>query len=302
MDRKRVLTWAVALGLAGASSAVARAGTISATTPVDFTGKVATDFATTNPGSLSLSNVVSVPGQSPSDVYQAPWIAQSGWTNGWVMKGEDFHYDKATDTMYVGVGFYSVAGNATGNGTPGVPDPRQAAVGGTDEAHLGGMKSITVAFAPAAPGETTGPTATPVIVAGVPQDKTKAGTGVDGFTVSKYAAGGGGIETSYGTALAANTGTLAFDPSKAHPDFEFTIKNFSKIAGLNGTNGFWVETYAGSPTDVIAGEGHLAWTKIPAIPAGQIIPEPTTLAAWALLVGGAGWALRRSRRRADHQA
>jgi hypothetical protein len=291
MDRRRVLTWAVALGLAGACGTVARAGAIAA--PVTFTGNVAADFS-----GGPANGVVSVPGEQPTDVAQASWITQSGWTNGWVMKGMDFKYNAATDTMYVGVQFYSIAGNSSGNGTPGVPDPRQTAAGGVDEAHLGGQKSITVAFSPDVKSGNTNVAGTPVIVAGVPQDKSAAGTGIDGFTVSKYSANGG-IETSYGSQLTGNTGTLAFDPSKAHPDFEFSITNFSKIAGsLTGPNGFWVQAYAGSPEDVIAGEGHIGATHI-LVPGNQSIPEPTTVLGWALLAGGAGWQLRRSRRQAN---
>jgi hypothetical protein len=293
MDRRRVLTWAVALGLAGAFGTVARAGALSSSTPITFTGNVAADFS-----GGPANGVVSVAGEQPTDVAQAAWITQSGWINGWVMKGMDFKYDSATDTMYVGVQFYSIAGNADGNGTPGIPDPRLTAAGGLDEAHLGGQKSITVAFSPDVKSGNNNVAGTPVIVAGVPQDKAAAGTGIDGFTVSKYSANGG-IETSYGAQLPGNTGALAFDPSAAHPDFEFTITNFSKIAGgLTGPNGFWVQAYAGSPEDVVAGEGHIGATHV-LVPGNQSIPEPTTVLVWAMLAGGAGWQLRRSRRQAN---
>ena len=99
-----------------------------------------------------------------------------------------------------------------------------------------------------------------MVVAGVPADKTTAGTwALDGFNVASFKAQSIGaqtigIENSYGATLTNNLGTLAFDPSAAHPGFEFTISNFSKIPGLNPANGFWVELYAGSTSDVIAGE------------------------------------------------
>ena len=79
----------------------------------------------------------------------------------------------------------------------------------------------------------------PVIVAGVPGNKSQAGTGLDGFTVAKYApAGGAGgrnhdLVTSFGKTLTSGMGNLAFDPSAAHPGFEFTITNFSKLLGAN---------------------------------------------------------------------
>ena len=90
-----------------------------------------------------------------------------------------------------------------------------------------------------------------------------------------------------------NTGNLAFDPSPAHPQLEFTIKNFNQI--INPANGFWIEGFAGSSQDRYVGQTNLGWIKIPTL-AAQNIPEPTTWLAWALLSGTAAWRLRRSNR------
>jgi len=87
---------------------------------------------------------------------------------------------------------------------------------------------------------------------------------------------------------------LAYDPTAAHPQLEFTIKNFSQIPGLDPSNGFWIEMYAGSAVDSV-GEAGLAWTKVP-VTAAQVIPnnnpEPTTWLAWTLVIGAAACRFR----------
>src|SRR5262249_10894114 len=137
----------------------------------------------------------------------------------------------------------------------------------------------------------------PVVIAGVPADKSKIGSGTtDGFTVSQYAAGAG-LQYSFGKQLPQFTGALAFDPSAAHPQVEFTIPNFSKIPGLNAQNGYWLSLYDGSAQDIVAGEAGTGWVKVPQ-PQGQQIPEPATWLGWTVLVGASSWQLLRQSRRA----
>ena len=83
---------------------------------------------------------------------------------------------------------------------------------------------------------------------------------------------------------------LAYDPTAAHPQLEFTIKNFSQIPGLDPSNGLWIEMHGGSAVDSV-GEAGLAWTKVP-ITAAQNIPEPTTWLAWTLVAGAAAYRFR----------
>jgi hypothetical protein len=137
----------------------------------------------------------------------------------------------------------------------------------------------------------------PLVVAGVPADKTAVGAGTDGFTVSQYDPTriNSGLAYQFGQKLPQFTGNLAFSPSPSHPQLEFTITNFSKIPGLDPTKGFWISAYAGSSLDGVAGEAYLSWTKIPAN-AEQNIPEPTTWLAWTLLSGAAAWRFRRRNR------
>ena len=164
MDRRRVAKWAAALAFGGAFGSNAQAGAVT------LTGNVGTDFPDGHPG----IGVGVVAGQQPYQVAQAPWITQSGWVNGWVIKDVQLNYNKATDTMQVGVAFYSIAGDPSGN--PTGSDPRVAAAGGSAPANLGGRDSITVEFA--APSTTNGNApGAPVIVAGVPENKSSSSHG-----------------------------------------------------------------------------------------------------------------------------
>jgi hypothetical protein len=255
--------------------------------PIHFTGNVASDFNPSTNSTVSITPVSS----NPLNIGQSDWITNRGWVSGWSIQDIRTSYDATTDTLSVGVntfknaqGQYAPFGQANGDpsGTPTSYDP----------AHLGGDKSIALAFAPVNPTNATSP-GTPVMIAGVPADKTTAGTGIDGFTVSQYDASraSAGLAYSFGKSLPQNMGNLAYDPSPAHPQLEFTISNFSKIPGLDPKNGYWFSGYAGSSLDGVAGEAYLTWSKIPAA-AEQNIPEPTTLLAWTLAAAAATWRFR----------
>lgn len=209
MVPRRLSPWTAALlVLVGLSTPAAHAA------PINNTGFVTQDFnPATNP-SVTVTPVSS----SPLNIGQSQWITNNGWVSGWSIQDIRTYYDSSTDTMYVGVntfanknGQYAPFGQANGDPS-GSPTPY-------DPAHLGGDKSIAVAFAPVSATSPTSP-GTPVIVAGVPADKTVAGTGTDGFTVSSYnatTAANGGLAYSFGKTLPQFTGNLAADPSSASP-------------------------------------------------------------------------------------
>ena len=289
MVPRRLSPWTVALlVVVGINAPAALAA------PINFTGYVASDFnPATNP------NVVVTPVSSnPLNIGQQPWETANGWVSGWSIQDIRTYYDSSTDTMYVGIntfanpkGQYAPFGQANGDptGTPTSYDP----------AHLGGDKSIALAFAPVSASNPSSP-GTPVVVAGIPADKSLVGKGTDGFTVSNYnaaSANAGGLGYAFGSQLPQYTGNLAYDPSPSHPQLEFTITNFSKIPGLNPNNGFWISMYAGSAVDGV-GEAGLTWTKLPAS-AEQNIPEPATWLAWSVASGLAAWRYRRRRNRAQ---
>jgi hypothetical protein len=218
-----------------------------------------------------------------------------GTITGWAVHDLRLGYDPSAGTMAVGVNSYGIAGDADGNGNPGTVDPKDPNfVHGQDLPQMGGNKSITVAFAANNPTHPNLPGSV-IFVAGVPADKTTAGAGIDGFNVASYAHNGGGIENNYGATLTGHVGALAFDPSSAHPGFEFTIPNFATIAGLNPTQGYWIKLYSGSADDGSVGEESSAWTHVPTL-AAEAIPEPATWLAWTLLGGAGAWRLRRNQR------
>jgi hypothetical protein len=275
MVPRRLFLWTVALlvlfGLR--SSAVSAA-------PISFTGYVAQDEnPATNP------NVTVTPVSSnPLNIGQSQWITDRGWISGWSIQDIRTYYDPTSDVLSVGVntfrnasGKYAPFGQANGDPT-GTPT-------GYDPAHLGGDKSIALAIAPVSLTNPKEP-GTPLVIAGVPADKSTVGTGIDGYTVSKYdsARAVAGLAYAFGQTQPQLMGNMAFDPTSAHPQLEFTIKNFSKIPGLDPKSGFWISAYAGSSLDGVAGEAFLSWSKIPA-DAAQNIPEPTTWLAWALASG-----------------
>lgn len=285
MVRRNALIWTLAtLALLGARTVMAD--------PITFTGNVATDF---NPATNSGVQVIQGDPDPLNRIYQLPQMTAAGIINGYAIKDMRLDYDSKSDTLYVGLNTYSIAGTAVGNGGAAMDALLQKA-GGQDPAHIGGQKSITVGFA----GLNLNNLSTPgslVAVAGVPADKSIGGTGIDGFTVAAAKAGAPSLESAYGTILKNNMGNLAFDPSAAHPNFEFTIKNFSKISSqLDPTKGFWVQAYAGSPNDNPIGEEGIGFVHVPAF-APQNIPEPTTWLAWSLVAGAA--AAVRLRRRAS---
>jgi hypothetical protein len=314
MVRHSVFRWPMAflaLGWAWPAAAdsitTATAPTGTAVSPLFVTGNAETDLPSTS------SSVTTVPGQAMNDVAQPQWMTQAGLINGYVMKDIRLSYDAKTDTLAVGVNFYGIAGDTDGSPNGGT-NPLTTAAGGSNPPHIGGDKSISIGFAPVT---AAGASADPIVVAGVPASKANSPAGsLDGFnvaTVNDPAYKVSGLAQAYGTTLTNNLGALAYDPTQAHPDFEFTIKNFSKIPGLNAlTNGFYISAYAGTGTTIIVGKSAIANTLVgsplnqpqnlqnppppitpPAPPHSILTPEPTTILAWGLVAGGAGWRFRR---------
>lgn len=303
----------VNLGVAlacGASAQAASVGTGTAASSLFATGNVETDMpSTTNSG------ITVVQGHPYTYTAEPDWMTKNGLINGYAMKDIRLSYDRSTDTLSVGVNFFGVAGN-----TDGSPDGQTNAMTlqqhGSNPANYGADKSMTIAFTPVT---AAGVAANPVIVAGVPAVKANGGTTTaDKFTVAAYQASTGGLTHSYGQTLTANVGSMAYNPSSAHPDMEFTIKNFSKIPGLNAlTNGFYLSAYSGSQQTAIVGKSDIANTYVkpfadsqqpqlpgPGLPPINIprvdpprVPEPATVLAWGLVAGGAAWRVRRARNR-----
>ena len=299
-------SFSLALAWSGAAHAEAIVPSGTQVSPLFVTGNVEQDLPS------SSSSVTVIPGHPFNYTAQPQWMTDAGLVNGYAMKDIRLSYDKTSDILAVGVNFYGVAGNTDGS-ADGKTNPMTIKTNGSNPAHLGADKSITVALTPNTPAGAAG---TPLIVAGVPSVKTNIEGTNDHFTVAAYQASPSGLTHSYGQTLTANVGNLAYDPSSAHPGFEFTIKNFSKIPGLNAlTNGFYLSAYAGSEQTIIIGKSDIANTFVapqtsslqnlnppptytpptvtPMIPPTVQTPEPTTVLAWGLIISGAAWRFRR---------
>jgi hypothetical protein len=292
MVGRKVLRWSlIAVTFFGARTGAAG--------PISLTGNVANDFnPQTNPGVVVITDADHQnPAILESAITQPAYMTQSGLISGMDLKDIRLDYDASTDTMYVGVNTWGVAGNVDGNGTPGTVSPQFAALGGSDPADWAGAKSLVVGFAPLVGSYNSANPPTPVLVAGIPGTTTQLGPGLDGFNVAKYTAVGGGGGTislydSFGPTITAGLGGLAFQPSAQTPGFEFTITNFSKITGINPANGMVVSAQDGTVSPLTGKDG-----MIGTFPEAQTIPEPSTLLVWAGLAGGMGLAsYRRSRR------
>jgi len=291
MVYRRLGPWSLALGvLLGTGSATSHASGIN------FTGNVETDFPTSD----RTTQIIGV-NANPKDIGQSSWINDKGWVSGWSVKDIRFSWDQKNDVLYVGVNNWAGAnglapfGQANGNpaGTPESYDP----------AHLGygtpnSDKSVAVLFSRTDPSNPNAP-GSPVMIAGVPADKSKNGPGIDGFNVSTVDASQkeSGLGYMFGNSLIGagpNSlgGNLAFDPSPAHPQLEFAISNFSKV--IDPSKGFWIELYAGSGVDGVAGESHVV--KAVGNLAEQGVPEPSTVLAWTLASGLIAWRARSRKR------
>jgi hypothetical protein len=295
---RRFGPWSLALGvLIGIGSSTSQAS------PISLTGNVEKDFYVEPNADPAKSPVKVVPVNTrPTDIGQSSWITNNGWVSGWSVKDLRFSYDKGNDILYVGVNTWGGSkgmapfGQANGDpsGTPTAYDPAHLGYGNPNS-----DKSVAVLFAPINPSNKDVAGA-PVIIAGVPADKSTNGPGIDGFNIATVntSRSDSGLGYMFGKSLMGTgpndlTGNLAFDPSPAHPQLEFAIKNFSKV--VDPMQGFWIQMYAGSGLDGVAGESNLGWYKIPSF-AEQGVPEPTTILGWGLIAAAGAWRVRSKKR------
>lgn len=294
---RRFGPWSLALGvLIGIGSSTSHASGLKS-----LTGNVEADFDRSNPD----TKTVVVNDTNPTGIGQSSWITNNGWISGWSVKDIRFNYNSTNDILYVGINNWAGPnglapfGQANGDpsGTPTSYDPAHLGYGDPNS-----DKSFAVMFSTLNPSDSKQPGA-PVIIAGVPADKTQNGPGIDGFNIStvdttRLDSGLGNMfgKSLMGTGPNSLGGNLAFDPSPSHPQLEFSIKNFSKV--IDPAKGFWIQLYAGSGLDGVAGETNLVYPISSLVP--QIsTPEPSTVMAWVLMTGGVAWRVRsRSRAKA----
>jgi hypothetical protein len=234
-------------------------GSLPVTAQPTFTGDVEVDF--TGPGVLTIPDPVGDVG--------LPLNAPPGTVSGWDMVDLRLAYDAAADTLYVGINTYGIAGDADGDGNPGVTSAWLAKNQGADNADLGSTETIAVYFDFNQDG-------TFDVIAGV-----SASTDITGFTVANFSGNPFSPGLAFGTPLPAHTGTLHANPSAGAPDFEFTILNFSALPGSDASvGGFIVWAYMGSLEDDGIGEDYIKYNQSPS--------TITTIASSADKVGRGG--------------
>ncbi|MBI1850091.1 MAG: hypothetical protein HYR85_07080 [Planctomycetes bacterium] len=228
-------------GLAGAISCLALTTAAFAGGPPVFTGNVPADFTSTQAVTIADGGGVGDVGV-PANGGPCPNVP--GGT-GWDISGLKLQYDRLTDTLYVGIDFVAIAGDVDNDGDPGTSSPGLTCRGGIDFANLGDSECIAMAFDTNLDGLRD-------VIVGV-----SGLVDITGFTAATY------VEPNpppfaFGAPI---PGATLFTPiDAAHPDFEFSIANFSQLPGLgspdpvNGTFKFAVSTFAGSLADDGYGE------------------------------------------------
>lgn len=291
-----------AIALAGLWATPGQAGAIV------FTGDVERDFPVSVADGLrgividhpSPSAPGGIPVSNPRDVNIPDWMAAEGRETGWNFKDIRLAYDQATDTLAVGINFFGVAGDVDGNGDPNSASARAIAAGGRDEPYFNNGETIAL-------GIDLNNDRVPDVVAGIPLVKPVGPdgqklTGLESFTLARYVDQAGGLPLGFGSSLDSYLGAKAIDTSVERPDWEFEIKDFSKLGSLFRPgfdpieHAIGLEAFAAGLDDVIVGEDFVPYQAVlPQV----IIPEPTTILAWVTVAGAAAWRTRRRRTSGD---
>ncbi|WP_440954461.1 DUF7507 domain-containing protein [Methanosarcina sp. Mfa9] len=201
--------------------------------PADFTGTGI--FTITDPGGIDVG---------------VPTAAPAGTISGNDMEELRLFYDPATDTLYVGMNTYVIAGDVDGDGDPGVTSAWLAGITGNDNPDFGGTESFALMLDIDEDG-------TYDAIAGV-----SGLADTSGFSVNQHAnlfltppAG------QFAAPLPANTGSLFVSPSAGAPDIEFTVLNISTLPVSSGSDpdprSFSVNSFMGSFEDAGIGEDFL---------------------------------------------
>jgi hypothetical protein len=218
-----------------------------------FTGNVETDFPA-GPGVL----IVADPGGQEISVTGQPG---GGLTpgSGWDIKDLRLAYDNVNDILYVGLNSYNIVGDADGDGDPG----SETWGGGVDFAELASTETVAVYFDLDMVGPFSMSTSWDVIV----------GVG-DGMIFSDFGIfntdSSGNPSANFGSQITGHYGLTPIDPDVTHPDWEFSITDFSTLLADSdvGTDdavpgAFRVGAFMGSIEDGSIGEDYIYYHQIP---------------------------------------
>ncbi|MCX6047164.1 MAG: sortase [Chloroflexi bacterium] len=245
-----------------------------------FTGDAAADFIG--------PDVTTVNDRSTPDVglpFLNPPTTTVGFptttVSGFDIRAVYLNYDRATDTMYVGIDCFVICGDADGDGDPNVTGPTLTALSGTDAADFGDGESFGLLIDTDNNYITDTITDTNAanfnVVVGVRDDDNLSAIGVYSYTGS---VGDQLANSPWGPKL-PYTVTLFAAPSSTAPDLEFSIANFSKLPGFPAGDPlppFKVHMGMGSLVDDGIGEDFLEVSSIVITPTATVTPTVTVTA------------------------
>ncbi len=159
-----------------------------------------------------------------------------------------FHYDAPSDTLYVGIATYGLAGDVDGDGNPDAASAALSALGGQDHPGFGGLETLAVSFDLDEDGVFD-------VIAGIPArgepDAPASALLTAAFQGSTRVPG-----LAFGTPLPAHTGTLVIGD-----DVELTIPHFSSLPTTSAARfsplRFRAQVYIGSLSDAGVDEDFL---------------------------------------------
>jgi hypothetical protein len=215
----------------------------SALRAISLTGNVETDFV--SPEAVIVSDGATPNGPTP-DVGMPP--GSPSVISGWDIKDFRFVYDAEEDSLYVGINFFGIAGDADGDGDPSRTSQQLTSRGGQDLPDLGFSEAIQISFDWNRDGvfETIAGTPTPGSTTPIPPPDFLVAP--DASPAERLPAQLERFDEPY-ISVERYVGA-----SQAAPDFEFKIPNVSTLPGFSASDGFNFRAFAGSFQDDGIGE------------------------------------------------
>jgi hypothetical protein len=242
---------------------------ISALHAISLSGNVETDF-------VSPEAVIVTDGSAP-DVGVPPGPQWGQIISGWDIKDFRFVYDPEDDSLYVGINFFGVAGDADGDGNPSTTSAALTQVGGRDIADLGSSEAIQIQFDWNLDEKFE-------TIAGIPRDARNASDFMVASDLSPATDRLPARLLGFGTPVPGVTSFIGA-VGGPRPDFEFKIPKVSTLPGFDASKGFNFRAYAGSFVDDGIGEDftNLLHVDLP-IPAPEPVAAPV-VSLTELIVG-----------------
>ncbi|MGJ8723924.1 MAG: hypothetical protein ACSHYB_05150 [Roseibacillus sp.] len=182
-----------------------------------------------------------------------------------------FFLNVTTDTLYVGMNTFTIAGDVDDDGDPGGTSSPLAGLGGQDSPDFGGTESFAVMLDLDEDGIFD-------VIAGV-----STSTDLSGFAVATFSGNSSTPGLAFGTPLPTHTGSVFASPSISTPDIEFTILNFSNLptsSGSDSETSLCIRAFMGSYSDAGIGQDFVPSESNNAL---IVFPEPLALSILGVL-------------------